>query len=110
MPPFLDAGTDPELGWRLSRSAWGQGYASEAARAARDDAFGRLGLARIISIIHPDNVRSERVAFKLGFHRDGSIHNPVLGRSVNLWSISADDYDTVIAKRGQRTDANTPGS
>ena len=92
VPPFLAAAGDcPELGWRLSRSAWGRGYATEAALAARDDAFGRLGLSAIISIIHPDNHRSERVAIKLGMHRDRQIENPVLGRAVSVWGLRADE-------------------
>jgi RimJ/RimL family protein N-acetyltransferase len=56
----------PELGWRLSSASWGQGYATEAAFAARDDAFTRLALPSLISIIHPENDRSRRVAEKLG--------------------------------------------
>ncbi len=90
VPPFLSAaGPAPELGWRFSPSAWGYGYATEAARAARDDAFGRLGLTQIISIIHPDNVRSQRVATKLGMHLDRQIENPVLGRMVDVWGLGA---------------------
>ena len=55
----------PELGWSLARAHWGCGYATEAARAARDWAFGN-GVASLISLIHPENVRSIRVAEKLG--------------------------------------------
>jgi RimJ/RimL family protein N-acetyltransferase len=92
VPPFLAAaGTAPELGWRFSRSSWGRGYATEAARAARDDAFGRLGLTQIISVIHPENVRSQRVATKLGMHLDRQIENPVLGRMVDVWGLRADE-------------------
>jgi RimJ/RimL family protein N-acetyltransferase len=40
-----------ELGWRLSPASWGHGYATEAALGARDDAFERLGLAALISLI-----------------------------------------------------------
>lgn len=54
-PTFLPAVADrPELGWRLSRDTWGHGYATEAAIAARDDAFARLDLPELISIIRPD--------------------------------------------------------
>jgi RimJ/RimL family protein N-acetyltransferase len=55
-----------ELGWLLLRDAWGHGYATEAAAALRDDAFQRLGLRRLISLIHPSNGRSLRVAQRLG--------------------------------------------
>lgn len=57
-----------ELGWTLAREHWGRGYATEAAAAIRDWAFGDLALERLISIIHPDNRASERVAEKLGAH------------------------------------------
>ena len=55
-----------ELGWRLARHAWGHGYTTEASRAARDWAFGTLGLGRLVSVIHQDNARSIQVAARLG--------------------------------------------
>ena len=86
VPPFLSAaGSAPELGWRLGRSAWGRGLATEAAIAARDDAFDRLALPEIISIIHPDNERSRRVAVKLGMRRRRRIENPMIGVEVDVW-------------------------
>ena len=61
-----------ELGWLLAREHWGRGYATEAARAVLD----RVGPGvRLVSLIHPDNARSIRVATKLGFafsHRMGA--------------------------------------
>jgi RimJ/RimL family protein N-acetyltransferase len=54
----------PELGWALIRAHWGHGYATEAARAVRDWARG-LGVERLVSVIAPANVRSQRVAEKL---------------------------------------------
>jgi RimJ/RimL family protein N-acetyltransferase len=86
VPPFLAAaGSAPELGWRLRRSVWGRGLATEAALAARDDAFDRLSLPEIISIIHPENERSQRIAVKLGMQRWRRIENPVLGIEVDVW-------------------------
>ena len=55
-----------ELGWTLARAHWGHGFATEAAAACRDAAFGELGLDRLISLIQPGNERSIRVAEKLG--------------------------------------------
>jgi RimJ/RimL family protein N-acetyltransferase len=90
IPPYLAAATGrgPELGWRLARDAWGRGLATEAARAARDDAFDRLELPELISIIHPDNQRSQRVATKLGMTRDRQVENPVLGIDVDVWRLT----------------------
>src|SRR4051812_2089166 len=51
-----------EVGWRLRRAAWGYGYATEAAGAALEVAFGVLGLERVISLIRPENERSRAVA------------------------------------------------
>jgi RimJ/RimL family protein N-acetyltransferase len=53
---------ETELGWTLAQEHWGHGYATEAARAARDWA----NVERLISLINPQNVRSMRVAEKLG--------------------------------------------
>jgi RimJ/RimL family protein N-acetyltransferase len=58
--------TQPELGWTLARPYWGNGYASEAAAALRDWARTERGIERLISLIHPDNLRSARVAKRLG--------------------------------------------
>ncbi len=56
-----------ELGWRLRPDLWGRGLATEGARAALSHGFGQLGLERVISIIHRDNVASRRVAERCGF-------------------------------------------
>jgi RimJ/RimL family protein N-acetyltransferase len=85
-PTFLPELADrPELGWRLSSSSWGNGYATEAALAARDDAFTRLGLDELISIVHPDNDRSRRVTTKVGMKIERQVHNATLGREVDVW-------------------------
>ena len=55
-----------ELGWVLAKEHWGQGYATEAALAARDHAFKELKLGRLISLILRGNDRSVRVAEKIG--------------------------------------------
>jgi RimJ/RimL family protein N-acetyltransferase len=55
-----------ELGWALMPGHWGNGYATEAALAVRDWARQELGIGRLISLINPDNVQSQRVAERLG--------------------------------------------
>lgn len=56
----------PELGWALTYEAWGHGYATEAARAVRDWVRAERGVTRLISVIAPANVASQRVAQRLG--------------------------------------------
>jgi RimJ/RimL family protein N-acetyltransferase len=58
-----------EIGWRLARDHWGQGYATEAARAVLDFGFLRLGLAEIVSFTVPENRRSRRVMERIGMTR-----------------------------------------
>ena len=55
-----------EVGWRLDRSFWGRGLATEGARASLKYGFEALRLERVISIIHPKNAASSRVAEKAG--------------------------------------------
>ena len=64
-----------EVGWLPARSHWGRGLATEGGRAARDWAFATLGADRLISVIHPDNTASIRVAERLGetFERPSEI-------------------------------------
>jgi RimJ/RimL family protein N-acetyltransferase len=70
--PHYDAPWVPavEIGWRLPRAAWGQGFATEAAHAALDFGFARLGLDEIVAITVPGNAPSRRVMERLGLKRD----------------------------------------
>lgn len=71
--PEINGQPEVEIGYRLARSAWGQGYATEAALAVRDYAFSKLGLKRLIAMIDPSNVASIRVADKLGMRYETEI-------------------------------------
>jgi RimJ/RimL family protein N-acetyltransferase len=68
----FDAPFNPsvEVGWRLSRSAWGHGYATEAGTAAVEHAFEVLDLDEIVSITTAENLRSQAVMRRLGMTRD----------------------------------------
>jgi RimJ/RimL family protein N-acetyltransferase len=55
-----------EIGYHVRRDLWGQGLASEAARACRDYGFAILKAERLISLIRPENTPSRRVAEKNG--------------------------------------------
>ena len=71
VPRFVAAFTPcVEVGWRLARSSWGHGYATEAARASVAHGFGPLGLDEIVAMVVPDNDRSQAVVRKLGMTRD----------------------------------------
>lgn len=67
-----------ELAWTLARPFWGRGYATEGARAALAHAFTVLQRDRVISLIHPENQASIRVAERLGERLEGRVE--VLGR------------------------------
>ena len=62
---------DLEIGWLVARERWGKGYAVEAARASAAWARDELGATHIVSVIHPSNARSIRVAEKLGEALEG---------------------------------------
>lgn len=59
-----------EIGWRLTRAAWGHGYATEAARACLEHGFGALRLPEILAIAAAGNTRSHAVMRRLGMTHD----------------------------------------
>jgi len=86
LPEAGDAG-EIELGWALLRDYWGHGYATEAAAAVRDAAWTELELERLISLIHPDNVRSINVAERLGARFEREVESADVGR-LQVWVYS----------------------
>jgi RimJ/RimL family protein N-acetyltransferase len=69
----LDDLGEVDLGYRLLRSVWGQGLATEASRAIVQYGFERLLLERILGLVDPANVASVRVLEKLGMTHSGMI-------------------------------------
>ena len=59
-----------EVGYTLARARWGRGYATEAARACLDVAFGTLGLDSVTAVADAANPASAHVLEKLGFHEE----------------------------------------
>lgn len=59
---------DVEIGWWLDPSAWGRGFATEAAGVIRDEAFEHVGVPRIVGRYQTANPASGRVMEKLGMH------------------------------------------
>jgi RimJ/RimL family protein N-acetyltransferase len=74
-----------EIGWRLHPSAWGNGYATEAGRAAVDAAFAHLDLDRVLAFIDPGNDASTAVAVRLGFAQQELVDAP--GGPVEVWEL-----------------------
>ena len=70
---FPEGAPDRELGWAIATSFWGKGLASEGARAAADYAFRTLGWDYLVSFILPGNVRSTRLAERLGSRHVGNV-------------------------------------
>jgi RimJ/RimL family protein N-acetyltransferase len=62
-----------EIGWRLAHAHWGQGFATEAARAALAVGFERIGLAEIVSMTAVGNVRSQAVMRRIGLVDTGEV-------------------------------------
>ena len=69
----LDGQKETEVGYVLAKAYWGRGLASEAARASRDYGFNVLGFDRLISLILPQNLASQRVAIKNGMNHERDV-------------------------------------
>lgn len=88
-----------EVGWRLASEHWGRGYATEAATAALDYAFGPLAVCEVVSFTVPANAPSRRVMERLGMTHDAAddFDHPRLAadsplRRHVLYRIDADDW------------------
>ena len=75
----------PELGWALIRAHWGQGYATEAAAAIRAWAYESRSIDGLVSLITPGNVRSQRVAQRLGAIPGVTVTPADSGRTAVVW-------------------------
>jgi len=85
--PDIDGVPEVEVGYRLIPAVWGNGYATEAARAVRDHAFTDLGVTRLIAMIEPNNKRSIRVAEKLGMKYEKEVMLEGYDHPDNLYSM-----------------------
>jgi RimJ/RimL family protein N-acetyltransferase len=81
-----------EIGWRLGRQYWGQGYASEAAHAALEFAVQERGLDRVISISRVGNDASENVMRKLGMVPERETTHPVYGHPLRVHTIDLTEF------------------
>ncbi len=67
-----------DIGWRLKRSAWGKGYATEGAKRCLEYAFNDLKLNKVVSTCTQHNARSEHVMKKIGMEKKGTFLHPKL--------------------------------
>ena len=79
----------------LARSMWGNGYATEAGRAIRDDAFEQLDRESVIAVHHPANTASRRIIEKLGLTFEWDIGSeesplPLYRLTREDWAIALD--------------------
>ena len=88
--PSYDLPFNPcvEVGWRLARSSWGRGFATEAAREALRVGVDELGLSEVVSLTSVPNTRSRAVMERIGMTRDpgGDFEHPAvpLGHPLRL--------------------------
>ena len=68
---LLETG-EVEVGFRLKKKFWNQGYSTEAGKALMQHGFETVGLERIIAIVRPDNLASQAVIKKLGLKEEGT--------------------------------------
>lgn len=87
---FLEDTPEIEVAYGLMRSAWGKGFAAEAARAGLEFGFNELKLERIVAVVNPLNVASRRVLKKLGMkHTKNARHYDA---DLMYYEISKADY------------------
>jgi RimJ/RimL family protein N-acetyltransferase len=83
----IRAKCDKEIAYALQRRYWGQGYATEAARAVKDAAFQIFGFPHVVSFISPENERSIKVARRVGLELE-----EVLPPETNKWNRTVHVY------------------
>jgi RimJ/RimL family protein N-acetyltransferase len=83
---------DPELGWGVDPDRQGRGYATEAAQAALEHAFTTLAFDRVVSILHPENTPSIRVAEKIGQRPHATVFWDAGGLDLYVYAIGRDEW------------------
>jgi len=97
LPQKLQDHDEVEIAYLIDRSRWGLGLGTEAARAIRDFGFDQLGLGRLVSIIHRDNLASRRVAEKAGLRPERSIQ--FMNHRCWLYAVRFQDRPNSIGER-----------
>jgi RimJ/RimL family protein N-acetyltransferase len=84
-----------EVGWRLDPDAWGQGLATEGARAALAHGFSSPDLHEVVSIFEPQNAASGRVMERLGMRFDRDTVHPTRGLALRVYRLSRAQWETM---------------
>jgi [ribosomal protein S5]-alanine N-acetyltransferase len=87
--PDLCGQEEVEIGYRLARKEWGQGFATEAALAVRDYAIKTLSIRRLVAMVAPDNTASVAVATKLGMQYEKDVMFPDYSYPDHLYVLSS---------------------
>jgi ribosomal-protein-alanine N-acetyltransferase len=83
----IDGSNQYEVIYVLAKSAWGKGFATELASSLKDYAFDDLGLKRVTALIDPGNLKSERVATKIGLRYEKDTVRPN-GKIMRLFALN----------------------
>ena len=97
--PLEDSGLI-EIGYRYVMRAWGQGVATEAARAVLDHGFRALAFDPIVGVTHPDNLASQRVLAKIGLAACGSAYH--YGHWLRFFQLGRAEYLAAAASARTR--------
>lgn len=92
--PVAWQGPELEIAYKLTRSAWGHGYATEAAAACLRHAFDSAGLDRVIGLTFPENITSQRVLEKIGMR--------AVGTTERYYGMRLLEYEALSAESGRR--------
>ncbi|MFN8400795.1 MAG: GNAT family N-acetyltransferase [Anaerolineales bacterium] len=79
LPWEVDGVREVEVAYTIAEEYWGQGLASEAAQGILKYGFEKLNLARLVSLIEPGNIGSQRVAEKMGMRLEKEVNMPING-------------------------------
>lgn len=101
----IEGANEIELVYVIARSRWGMGYATEVAQALVAYAFDVRALKRLVSLIEPDNARSERVACKIWMRMEKEVHRPGGGRR-RLYAIKPQRKDRPDAEAWGKQESN----
>lgn len=97
IPQLVDEQPEVEIAYMLAKEYWGQGLATEAACASRDYGFKKVGRDRLISLIDPENVASQKVAIKVGL---------IYEKETTMWGKTVRVYAIQKQKVHERTGAS----